>query len=261
MALSPSRGSVYRRLAGALWSGALAGLLLASSTGVAWASGTGDRVEQPTAATGARVAHVGTVSLPAALQAAYRAARAERSFEIVYEVPLPLFGSGSPSKPLYWVLQTKQSSRAVERYQFTLDGKLVTDFSLFSAQRTCTWFAAGQAPPNAPKSATVPSCSGFSSSGYDAELFPFLSLTGAHLSGPGRIAGTAVTGVAGNLDQVIHNNGASTSWDWGPVTFWTSTTTSLPVAATVWHDGRNVVLFEYLDWDSPAVIFPPGTPS
>ena len=70
-----------------------------------------------------------------------------------------MFGT-SPSKPVFWVLQTEQSSRAVERYQLTLKGKLVTTYVLFTAQQSCTWFAPGQAPPGSANSATVPSCSG-----------------------------------------------------------------------------------------------------
>jgi hypothetical protein len=187
-------------------------------------------------------------------------ARAERGFELIYEVSLALFGT-SPSKPVFWVLQTEQSSRAVERYQLTLKGKLVTTYVLFTAQQSCTWFAPGQAPPGIAKSATVPSCSGFNSSGYNSEIFSFLSLSHAHLAGPGQVAGTEVSGVAGNLVQSIDNDGSRSSMSWGPVTFWVGVKTSLPVAVTASADGRRVVIFKYADWDSHAVRFPTGTPS
>jgi hypothetical protein len=248
------------RLTGALGSAALAGLVLSTLSGVAEASGTASRPEHPVGVRGTGPLRSGPSSPSATLEAAYRAARAERSFELLYEVPLALSGS-SPSKPVFWVLQTKQSSRAVEQYQLILKGKLVTTYVLFSAQQSCTWFAPGQAPPGSAKSATVPSCSGFNLSGYNSEIFSFLSLTGAHRTGPGQVAGTAVTGVAGNLVQSIDNDGSHTSMSWGPVTFWVATKTSLPVAVTASADRRRVVIFQYADWDSPAVRFPTGTPS
>jgi hypothetical protein len=256
----PRHGVVSGRLTGALCLAALASLLLSSLSGVAEASGAASRPENPTEVRGTGPRSFVAPSPSATLEAAYRAARAERSFELLYEVPLALFGS-SPSKPVFWVLQTEQSSRAVEEYQLTLKGKLVTTYVLFSAQQTCTWFAPGQAPPGSAKSASVPSCSSFNSSGYNSEIFSFLSLTGAHLTGPGQVVGTAVIGVGGNLVQSIDNNGSHTSMSWGPVTFWVATKTSLPVAVTASADGRRVVIFKYADWDSPTVRFPTGTPS
>jgi hypothetical protein len=235
-------------------------LVLFALSDVAEAAGTAWRPEHPAGARSTGPLRPGQPSPAATLAAAYRAARAERSFELVYEAPLALFGS-SPTKPVFWVLQTKQSSRAVEQYQLTVKGKLVTTYVLFSAQKTCTWFAPGQAPPGSAKSATVPSCSGFNSSGYDSEIFSFLSLTGAHPAGPGHVMGTAVTGVAGNLVQSIDNDGSRTSMSWGPVTFWAARKTSLPVAVTASAEGRTIVIFQYADWDSPAVRFPTGTPS
>lgn len=252
----------YRTVAGRLLAvcpAALAGLLLSPLSSVATASGAGVRPELPGwVVRGASVP--GPASPSAALEAAYRTARAERSFELAYEVSLPVFGGPAPSKPLFYVLQTKQSSRAVEQYQFSLKGKLVTTYVFFSAEKTCTWFALGQSPPGSPKSATVPSCSGFSSSDYNSEVFSFLALTRAHMVGSGDIAGTPVTGVAGNLVQSIVENGSHTTMGWGEVTFWAATKTSLPVAVTASADGHRAVIFRYLDWDSPAVSFPPGTP-
>ncbi len=250
---------VARRLPLAACSAGLAGLLLSPLSGVATASGAGGRSEPP----GGMVAGAfvpGSTSPSAALEAAYRAARAERSFELAYEVSMPVFGAPGPSKTVVYVLQTKQSSRAVEQYQFSLKGKPVTTYVFFSDEKTCTWFAPGQAPPGSPKSATVPSCSGFNSSGYNSEVFSFLALTRAHMAGSGDIAGTPVTGVAGNLVQSIVENGSNTSMSWGQVTFWAATKTSLPVAVTASADGHTAVIFRYLDWDSPAVTFPPGTP-
>jgi hypothetical protein len=75
------------------------------------------------------------------------------------------------------------------------------------------------------------------------------------------VAGTEVSGVAGNLVQSIDNDGSRSSVSWGPVTFWVAAKTSLPVAVTASADGRRVVIFKYADWDSPAVRFPTGTPS
>ena len=51
---------------------------------------------------------------------------------------LPVSGPG-PSKTIVYVLQTKQSSRAVERYQFSLKGKAITTYVFFSNRKTCTW--------------------------------------------------------------------------------------------------------------------------
>ena len=262
--MSRSRaGIVRRRRTKALLSAAVAGLALcifSGAPGVAQASVTG-RPQPAARVVATRFVPLRPASPSATLEAAYRAARAERSFELVYEVPLALFGGSSPSKPVFWVLQTKQSSRAVERYQLTLKGKLVTTYVMFSTRESCTWFAPGQAPAGSTKSATVPSCSGFNSSGYNSEIFAFLSLSGAHLTEPGRVAGTAVMGVAGNLVQAIDSNGSHTSFSWGPVTFWVATKTSLPVAVTASANGRRIVIFQYSDWDNPAVQFPPGTPS
>jgi len=67
--------------------------------------------------------------------------------------------------------------------------------------------------------------------------------------------------VAGNLVQSINNDGSHTSITWGPETFWVAIKTSLPVAITASADGRRVVIFQYADWDSPAVRFPTGRPS
>ncbi|MGA3220733.1 MAG: hypothetical protein ABSE77_16925 [Acidimicrobiales bacterium] len=255
----PRYRTVARRLPPALCSAALAGLLLSPLSGVATASGAGGPPDPPGwVVPGAFVS--GPADPSAVLEAAYRAARAERSFELTYEVSLPVFGGSAPSKPLFYVLQTKQSSRAVEHYQFSLKGKLVTTYVFFSTEKTCTWFAPGQSPPGSPKSATVPSCSGFNSSGYNSEVFGFLALTRAHVVGPGDIAGTAVTGVAGNLVQSIVESGDHTTMSWGQVTFWAATKTSLPLAITASADGHKAVIFQYSDWDSPAVAFPPGTP-
>ena len=247
------------RLPPALCSAALAGMSLSPLSSVATASGTSGRPELPgRVVPGAFLS--GPASPSAVLEAAYRAARAERSFELAYEVSMPVFGGPGPSKTVVYVLQTKQSSRAVEQYQFSLKGKPVTTYVFFSDERTCTWFAPGQSPPGSPKSATVPSCSGFNSSGYNSEVFSFLALTRAHMVGAGDIAGTAVTGVAGNLVQSIVENGSHTSMSWGQVTFWAATKTSLPVAVTASADGHTAVILRYLNWDSPAVTFPPETP-
>jgi hypothetical protein len=61
--------------------------------------------------------------------------------------------------------------------------------------------------------------------------------------------------------QSIVENGSSTSMSWGQVTFWAAAKTSLPVAVTASADGHTAVIFRYLDWDSPVVTFPRGTPS
>jgi len=256
----PRDGTVGGRLTRALCPVVIAGLVLSTLCCVAEASGAASRPEHRAVVRATGSPRFVALSPSATLQSAYRAARAESSFELLYEVPLALWGS-SPGKPVFWVLQTKRSSRAVEQYQLTLKGKLVTTYVLFSAQQTCTWFAPGQAPPGSARSATVPSCSSFNSSGYNSEIFGFLSLTGAHLTGPGQVAGASVTGVAGNLVQSIDNDGSHTSMSWGPVTFWVATKTSLPVAVTASADGRRVVIFQYEDWDSAAVRFPKGTPS
>ncbi len=250
--------TVTRRLPRAVCSAALAGMLLSPLSSVATASGAVGRPELPGWVVPGAVAPLSSPS--AALGAAYRAARAESSFELAYEVSLPVFGGTVPSKPRFYVLQTKQSSRAVEQYQFSLKGRLVTTYIFFSADKTCTWFAPGQSPPGSPKSATVPSCSGFDSSSYNSEVFAFLALTGAHLVGSGDIGGTPVTGVAGNLVQSIVESGSHTTMSWGQVTFWAATNTSLPVAVTASADGHRVVIFEYSDWDRPTVTFPPKTP-
>lgn len=252
--------TVAARLALAACSAALTGLLLSPLGSVATASGASGRPELPSwVVRGGFVS--GPMSPSAALEAAYRAARAERSFELAFEVSLPVFGGAGPSKTVVYVLQTKQSSRAVERYQFSLRGKPVTTYVFFSDEKTCTWFAPGQSPPGSPKVATVPSCSGFNSSGYNSEVFSFLALTRAHMVESGNIAGTPVTGVAGNLVQSIVESGGNTSMSWGQVTFWAATKTSLPVAVTASADGHTAVIFRYLDWDSPAVSFPAGTPT
>jgi len=255
----PRYRAVAGRLALAVCSALLAGLLLPPLGSVASASGAGGRPElSGRVVRGAFVP--GPASASAALEAAYRAARAEQSFELAYEVSLPVFGGAVPSEPLFYVRQTKQSSRAVEQYHFSLKDRLVTTYVFFSAEKTCTWFAPGQSPPGSPKSATVPSCSGFNSNGYNSEVFSFLALTGAHIVGSGDIAGTPVTGVAGNLVQSIVENGSHTTMSWGQVTFWAATKTSLPVAVTASAGGHRAVIFQYSDWDSPTVIFPPGTP-
>lgn len=255
----PRYRTVAGRLLPALCSATLAGLLLSPLSSLATATGAGDRPEHPGwVVPGVFVS--GLASPSAVLEAAYRAARAERSFELVYEVSMPVFGGPGLSKTVVYVLQTKQSSRAVEQYQFSLKGKPVTTYVFFSDDKTCTWFAPGQSPPGSPKSATVPSCSGFNSSGYNSEVFSFLALTRAHMVGSGDIAGTAVTGVAGNLVQSIVESGNHTTMSWGPVTFWAATKTSLPVAVTASADGHRAVIFQYTDWDSPAVTFPPRTP-
>ena len=147
----PRHGTVGGRLTRALCSVALAGLVLSTLSSVAEASGAARRPEHRAVVRATGSPRFVALSPSATLQSAYRAARAESSFELLYEVPLALFGS-SPSKPVFWVLQTKQSSRAVEQYQLTLKGKLVTTYVLFSAQQTCTWFAARARPLRAARS-------------------------------------------------------------------------------------------------------------
>ncbi|HXR21677.1 MAG TPA: hypothetical protein VN786_03890, partial [Acidimicrobiales bacterium] len=205
-------------------------------SGAATASGATGRTELPGWVVPSAFLS-GPASPSAVLEAAYRAARAERSFELAYEVSMPVFGGPGPSKTVVYVLQTKRSSRAVEQYKFSLKGKPVTTYVFFSDKKTCTWFEPGQSPPGSPKSATVPSCSSFSSGGYNSEVFGFLALTRAHIVGPGDIARTRVAGVAGNLVQSIVKNGSNTSMSWGQVTFWAATKTSLPVEVTASADG------------------------
>ena len=183
---------VARRLSLAVYQAALAGVLLSPVSNVAAASGASGRPELPGWVVPAAFL-TEPASASAVLEAAYRAGRAERSFELAYEVSMPVLGPG-PSKTVVYVLQTKQSSRAVEQYQFSLKGKPVTTYVFFSDDKTCTWFAPGHTPPGSPKSATVPSCSGFNSSGYNSEVFSFLALTHAHMVGLGDIAGTQSPG-------------------------------------------------------------------
>jgi hypothetical protein len=254
----PKYRTVTRRLPRAVCSAALAGMVLSPLSRVATAYGTDGRPELPGWVVPGAFAPLASPST--ALEAAYRVARAERSFELAYEVSLPVFGQTAPSKPFLYVLQTKQSSRAVEQYQFSLKDRLVTTYIFFSPDKTCTWFAPGHSPPGSPKTATVPSCSGFNSSGYNSEVFPFLALTGTHLVGSSDIEGTPVMGVAGNLVQSIVESGSRTTMSWGQVTFWAATKTFLPVAVTASAGGHRAVILEYSDWDSPAVTFPPKTP-
>jgi hypothetical protein len=249
-----------RRLPPAVCSAALAGMLLSLLSSVATASGASGQLESPGGVVSGRFVSE-RVSPSGMLEAAYRAARAEQSFELAYEVSMSVFGGSGPTKTVVYVLQTKRSSRAVEQYQFSLKGKPVTTYVFFSDEKTCTWFAPGRLPPGSPKSATVPSCSGFSSAGYNSEVFAFLALTRAHTVGSGDMAGTQVTGVAGNLVQSIVESGSHTSMSWGQVTFWAATRTFLPVAVTASADGQTAVIFRYLDWDSRTVSFPPGTPT
>ena len=255
----PRPGAVGGRLKGALWSAVIASLVLSSLSGVAEASAVAGRPGNTAWVRGAGPRSFVTPSASAMLEAAYRVARAERSFELIYEVSrcsAPL--RASPSSGC--CRQSSPPGRS-SGTSLTLKGKLVTTYVLFTAQQSCTWFAPGQAPPGIAKSATVPSCSGFNSSGYNSEIFSFLSLSHAHLAGPGQVAGTEVSGVAGNLVQSIDNDGSRSSMSWGPVTFWVGVKTSLPVAVTASADGRRVVIFKYADWDSHAVRFPTGTPS
>jgi hypothetical protein len=112
----PRPGAVRGGLKGALWSAVIASLVLSSLSGVAEASAVAGRPGNTAWVRGAGPRSFVTPSASATLEDAYRVARAERGFELIYEVSLALFGT-SPSKPVFWVLQTEQSSRAVERYQ------------------------------------------------------------------------------------------------------------------------------------------------
>ncbi len=188
----------------------------------------------------------------ALLRASYRAARAQHSFELAYELGFPA---------LYWVIQTPTGSQAVERFTMTIAGRRSTTYSLMSARRLCIWSAPGQAPPGAPTPASTPSCSAFDASSYAAEVFPFLSLRRPHLVGRSRVEGVAVTGVGGDLTVVTRTAGSTGSLSFGPVTAWIATRTRLPVAIGARHRGRTYIIMVYRDWNSRAVRFPPGTPN
>lgn len=187
---------------------------------------------------------------PASLLAAsYRAARAQRSFEL----------SWAPSMPaLYSVVQTGASSRAVERYEVTVNGKHYPFFTLMTPRRLCMWYEPGQVPPGA---SSHVDCSPSNVGSYQAEVFPFLSLTRDRLVGPERLGGVAVIGVAGQLTIVTRSAGGTGKFGLGAVTFWIAARSRLPLAITVTHAGHSFVVLRYLDWNSPTVRFPPGTPA
>lgn len=205
---------------------------------------------------GATGAEAAAAQNPAGLlRASYRAALAQRSFEVVYGTP----GGGSAAQAaVFSVLQVGGVSRAVERAVLKVAGKTSTIYTLFTVRQSCYWHAPGRPSLGFP---ATPRCSVSTASTYDGEVFPFLALQHPRLVGRGRLAGTAVAGVAGRLVQVTHQGNSSSSVGYGEVAFWAATKTHLPVAITAGRGTHAPVIVSYRDWNSSAVRFPPGTPT
>ncbi len=184
-------------------------------------------------------------SAAAELKAGYRAARGARSFEVSWSPLIPA---------LDWVIQTRSSTRAVER--FTVGAPVGYIYTLLSPRRACFWNEHG-AP-----TASAAQCGAESLATYNAEVFPFLDLTRPVLVGTRRIHGTPAEGVRGHLVMRTREGASTSTFSVGLVTAWFATRGQRPLAITCSSSQcagvSSVVTF--LDWNGRSVRFPPGTP-